>query len=278
MKNRVIAVLIILLMVSFTVIIYQNFVVTEKGIHDHSEQAQLYTCGMHPDIISDEPGNCPICEMKLTPIKTGSGSDTKADGSNEKGIVKIGGDLRQTMNIKTAKVERRDLTREIITNGTVTIDERMEYKITSKISGWIEKMYVNFEGEELAAGERVFEIYSPELVAAQEELLTAVEFAKELNPEAYMNNSLVLSCMKKLRYLDLPESVIKEIIAENEVRRTITFFAATGGTVIDRYALEGDKIDAGDTILHVSDLSSLWIKADIYESELPLIKSVTPPM
>ena len=113
MKNKVIGVLTILLIASLAVIIYQNFGGAEKSIHEHSDQTQLYTCGMHPDIISDEPGNCPICEMKLTPIKTGSNELNKGGASKGKGTVTIDGDLRQTMNINTSKIERRNLIQKI---------------------------------------------------------------------------------------------------------------------------------------------------------------------
>ena len=174
-----------------------------------SEAKQLYTCGMHPDIISEEPGNCPICGMKLVPLngtapknsgerkilywrapmdpnevydhpgKSKMGMDlvpVYEDEAGSSGVVKIDGTVQQNMNVKISAVEEKELSGKIVTNGVLTTDERNEYIVTTKVNGWIEKLYVNYTGQVVNKNEKLVDIYSPELVAAQQELLTALDY------------------------------------------------------------------------------------------------------
>ena len=171
-----------------------------------SEEKQLYTCGMHPEIISDEPGLCPICEMNLTPIKNNnqksSGErkilywrapmdpneiydapgkskmgmdlvpvyDDEATGS---GIVTIDPEVQQNMNIKTETVQVKQLSSKVTTNGVLQTNETSEYIVTTRINGWVEKLYVNYTGQQISKGSKLMDIYSPELVSAQQELLNS---------------------------------------------------------------------------------------------------------
>ena len=170
---------------------------------------QQYTCGMHPEIVSDEPGYCPICGMKLTPIRKESDSSSdQGKGKiaywvapmdptyirNEPGkspmgmdlvpvyendvagdIIKIDPVTSQNMGLKMAPVEKLRFNRTINTVANLTYDEKKLYSINAKVSGWIEKLYVDYEGKLVDAGQPLLEIYSPELVTAQREYISALK-------------------------------------------------------------------------------------------------------
>ncbi len=271
-----------------------------------ASEKQLYTCGMHPEIISEEPGNCPVCEMKLVPKnksdsaingerkilywrapmdpneiydkpgKSKMGMDLVPvyDDNIEAGsIVQIDGVIQQNMNVKISSVEEKELSGEIFTNGVLTTDERNEYIVTTKVNGWIEKLYVNYTGQKITKGQKLVDIYSPELVSAQQELLTALDYQNSTNlmEDSEISNSgnqLVKNTIQKLLLLDISKSKIDEIIRTKEIEKYLTLYAPTNGTVLLKNVIEGEKIIAGKQLLHIADLSNLWLKADIYESEL----------
>ncbi|MBK7979027.1 MAG: efflux RND transporter periplasmic adaptor subunit [Ignavibacteriae bacterium] len=271
-----------------------------------ASEKQLYTCGMHPEIISEEPGNCPVCGMKLVPKnksdsaingerkilywrapmdpneiydkpgKSKMGMDLVPvyDDNIEAGsIVQIDGVIQQNMNVKISSVEEKELSGEIFTNGVLTTDERNEYIVTTKVNGWIEKLYVNYTGQKITKGQKLVDIYSPELVSAQQELLTALDYQNSTNlmEDSEISNSgnqLVKNTIQKLLLLDISKSKIDEIIRTKEIEKYLTLYAPTNGTVLLKNVIEGEKIIAGKQLLHIADLSNLWLKADIYESEL----------
>jgi len=180
-----------------------------------SDEKQLYTCGMHPEIISDEPGLCPICEMQLVPIKknnkqTGErkiiywrapmdpneiydapgkskmGMDlvpVYEDESSGSGIVTIDPEVQQNMNIKTEKVEVKQLSSKVTTNGVIVTNETNEYIVTTRINGWVEKLYVNYTGQQISKGSKLMDIYSPDLVSAQQELITGTPIIEKRNTD-----------------------------------------------------------------------------------------------
>ena len=136
-----------------------------------SKPKQLYTCGMHPHVIQDHPGNCPICGMKLTPIlKT---SDV-ASAANNPSRITVGLAMVQNMNIRTSPVRRGPLRKTIRATGIIAHNEAATAQVTTKFKGWIEKLYVSTTGQHVAEGEPLFEIYSPELYSAQNEYVLAL--------------------------------------------------------------------------------------------------------
>ncbi len=283
-------------------------------------EKQLYSCGMHPDVIQEEPGNCPICGMKLTPIK-GSGSTGSAKAKKEKGKIlywrapmdptyisdkpgksPMGMDLIpvyegeegggtgsilidpvtvQNMGIKTTTVQRRDIHKNIRAVGTVTYNEEKLYTVNSKISGWIEKLYVNYTGQFVKKGEPLLEIYSPELVSAQEEYLLALknkELAKESSFEEIKNGAqtLLASTRKRLENWDISARAIDEIEHRGKVSKTMTLTAPANGVVIHKNAVEGVHVKAGSNLYQIADLSSVWVEASVYEYEIPWVKVGQP--
>jgi len=279
--------------------------------HTHlSEDGQLYSCGMHPKIISDEPGLCPICEMNLTPIKNNNSKSSGEkkilywrapmdpneiydepgkskmgmdlvpvydDEGSAQGFVTIDPEVQQNMNIKTDIVKIRKLSSKVTTNGVLVKDETKEYIVTTKVAGWIEKLYVNYTGQAIRKGEKLMDIYSPQLVAAQQELLTALSYQNTANQSSLKSikqsgDELVGDAIRKLQLFDISEKEINRLIKTKELKTYITMYAPNSGTVISKNVLEGEKIMAGSPLLRIANLTNLWLTADIYEYELSKVK------
>ena len=269
-------------------------------VHNHDESETLYSCGMHPNIIESEMGTCPICGMNLTPIKN---SNNNIDPSNRKiiywrapmnpneiydepgksqmgmdlvpvyedegsasGVVAIDGATLQSMNVKMELVKSRNLSTTISTNGILETDERKEFIVTTKMDGWIEKLYVNYTGQKVRKGQKLIDIYSPDLFAAQQELLTAIKYRNALDNST--DNEMLKNAKRKLELLDITKDDIEKIIRTKKTNKYLTLYAPFGGTVLEKNVVEGAMVKSGKELLKIADLSNLWLKAEIYESEI----------
>ncbi|MCK5456719.1 MAG: efflux RND transporter periplasmic adaptor subunit [Melioribacteraceae bacterium] len=276
-----------------------------NDIHNHiDEDGQLYSCGMHPNIIENEMGTCPICGMNLTPINNSTNNiDPKnrkiiywrapmnpneiydepgksqmgmdlvpvyEDEGSASGVVAIDGATLQSMNVKMELVKSRNLSTTISTNGILETDERKEFIITTKMDGWIEKLYVNYTGQKVRKGQKLIDIYSPDLFAAQQELLTAIKYRNALDNST--NNEMLKNAKRKLELLDITKEDIEKIIRTKEANKYLTLYAPFSGTVLDKNVVEGAMVKTGKELLKIADLSNLWLKAEIYESEIASIQ------
>jgi len=275
-----------------------------------------YTCGMHPMIVVDEPGTCPICGMDLTPLKAGvgeGGATEKPQGErkikywqapmdptyirDEPGKSPMGMDLipvyedeapggsiisidpvtAQNMGVRTASVVRRDLSRTVRTVGLVAYEEPRQYSINSKIGGWIEKLHVNETGQFVKKGQPLLEIYSPELVSAQEEFLLALNNKTNLENSTFPEiaegaRRLYQSSRKRLKLWDISEGQINRLERTRRVEKNLVLYAPYNGIVTMKMAYEGMHTKSGMELFKISDISRVWIYADIYEYELPWVK------
>lgn len=233
---------------------------------------QLYTCSMHPFIIRKEPGDCPICGMALTPVKS---DEAKKESTSS--AITIDPVTRQNMGIRTAPVVRRTLHRIIRTVGLVGYEEPRQYSVNTKIEGWIERLYVNETGAVVKKGQPLLEIYSPELVAAQEEFLLALRNKKALTNSVVPSisagaDSLLESSRKRLRYWDISNKQIAELEKSGKALKTLVIHAPYNGIITKKNAFGGMYVKAGMELFQVSDISKVWVYADIYEYELPWVK------
>ena len=289
--------------------VYFLFIANNNKEEIITKDKRLYTCGMHPQIISEEPGLCPICEMKLTPIKNQnqksdekkilfyrnpmnpnviSNTPTKDEmgmdyvpvyesEAGSEGVVSIDPEVQQNMNIKTALVENRMLSSRVTTNGVLVTDETKEYLVTTKVDGWIEKLYVNYTGQYVEAGSKLMDIYSPMLVSAQQEFITALSYQKSMGNSSLSeiqnsSDELVKNAIRKLQLLNVSNSEIERLKENGDVKTTITLHAQKSGTVLEKNIVEGQKIMAGESLLKIVSLSNLWLTAELYESEIPKVK------
>ncbi len=180
------------------------------------------------------------------------------------------------MNVQTAMVERRDLNQEIRTVGYLEYDQERMVTVTTKYSGWVEKVYVNYVGEPVTKGQPLFEIYSPELVQTEQELLSAIEYAGKFDASSTeagrRASALVDSARERLRYWDISTDQIDNLENTGEVFRTLRVVAPASGLVMKRMAgLEGMAVRPGMEVYHIADLRSLWLSVEIFEHQMAKI-------
>ena len=228
---------------------------------------QLWTCGMHPQIIKKEPGNCPICGMKLTPVRTNAPASTAAANTIQIDAVAI-----QRMNLKTDVVTRGPVRREFRTVGTVAFDESGLRDITTKYEGWLEKLFVDATGTTVKAADPLFEIYSPDLYNAQLNYLVA------LRSEGAGSGPLTRAALSRLQLFDVSPEFLAEIARTSEAKRTYVFRAPTDGTVIEKMGVVGQMMKPGEKIYRLADLSRVWVLAQIYEQDLAFVRVGQPAL
>jgi membrane fusion protein, copper/silver efflux system len=193
------------------------------------------------------------------------------------GTVSISSERQQLIGVKIGTVESRRLQKVIRTTGRVDYDEKRLATISPKIGGWVEDLYVDFTGVFVKKGDPLLTIYSPELVSTQEEYLVALrardEFMKSPFPEvASSGNSLAESAKRRLKLWDISEDQIKALEQSREPRKTLTLYSPYEGFLLERMAYKGMNVMPGMALFKLADLSVVWIYADIYEYELPLIR------
>jgi RND family efflux transporter MFP subunit len=240
---------------------------------------QLYTCGMHPQVIQKGPGLCPICGMKLTPIKgSGGANKTPTENSNEapiSGLLKIDPLVVQNMGIRTATLKRASLTKTIRTVGRVDYDEQGVTFINTKFKGWIEKLHVAQTGQHVKKGQPLFEIYSPELYSAQQEYLTAFRGIKALGSSSDLvadQNSRLETVRTRLRFLDVTDEQIANLEQTGQVPKTLSIYSPAEGIVTEKMVQEGKYIETGMKLYTIADLSRVWVYVSIYEYQIPWIR------
>ena len=232
-----------------------------------SSEKTLYTCGMHPQIIQDHPGNCPICGMKLTPIRKQDANASTAEASS---IIAIDPSTIQTMGIRTAEVTRGPLRRLIRTVANVDYDETALADVTTKYKGWIEKLYVDATGALVNPGDPLFEIYSPELYSAQTEYLATL-IAGSGTPSAE-DRALLESARTKLKFYDISDAQIAEFEKTRQATKTLTITAPIAGFVVEKNVVAGQMVDPGMKLYRLADIGVVWVYAQVYEQDLSAVQ------
>jgi Cu(I)/Ag(I) efflux system membrane fusion protein len=229
--------------------------------HDHiTEVAQgtIWTCAMHPQIRMEQPGKCPICGMELIPVA--QSSTTLIDPS----AIHLSKEAAELANVLTSVVTRQKPVKEVRLYGKIQADERLLQSQVAHVPGRIDRLTVNFTGEQVIKGQVLAEIYSPELITAQQELLETIK-TKQLQPELYEASK------EKLRQWKLTDDQIVEIENSGVVRNDFEVVSNTSGTVIERMVNTGDHVAQGTELYKVADLSKVWIMFDAYESDLQFL-------
>ena len=230
---------------------------------DETKTIRYWTCVMHPTVKMPESGSCPVCKMDLIPVYEGSGLELT---EQQKALIPV----------RTEPVDFREVSRDIRTVGVLDYNEtRMAYAST-RISGWIEDLHVDFTGINVRKGDELLSIYSPELVTAQEEYLTAIKSIAELQNTEYVElrksvEQTLTAAKSKLELYGLTLNQIEGIRDRGEVSTILSLFAPIAGTVVHMNVTQGQYVNKGMNLYRIADLSSLWIMADVYEYELPWI-------
>jgi multidrug efflux pump subunit AcrA (membrane-fusion protein) len=212
---------------------------------------------MHPQVIADKPGQCPICEMDLV---------KKIDDDNQnqvvmKNMIKLNENKLILANVSTVKVHKEEIKKIVNSYSVMDFADQNRKIIAAKFNGRIEKLFVDKTGDNISKNQALFEVYSPDLVQAQNEFLIALNSSQN-------KNSLLNSAKRKLQIFGLTDAQIKELESSREVKMTITYYAPIGGTVIEKKVQEGMYINEGMALFDVADLSSLWNIAEIFENDM----------
>ncbi|MDZ7374295.1 MAG: efflux RND transporter periplasmic adaptor subunit [candidate division KSB1 bacterium] len=241
--------------------------------HEHEPQAEppvspkpgektVYHCPMHPEYTSDKPGNCPICGMTLVPVRKEAPSRTEKLAP---GTVELSPERQQLLGLTFGQAERRRLTKEIRAVGQITYDETRLKEVNLKFSGWIEELYVDFVGKLVHAGDPLFSIYSPELVAAQEEYLLVL-------PARGSSAAIWEAARRKLLLWGLLEGQLQELEKNGKPSQSLKVYAPATGYVVEKNVLTGKYVQAGETLYRIADLSTVWLVAAVYEEDLSLLR------
>jgi Cu(I)/Ag(I) efflux system membrane fusion protein len=229
--------------------------------HDHSGESaeQMWTCSMHPQIMQPEPGDCPICGMDLIPAEAG------ADGLSADEI-KMTENAMALANIQTSVVGQGQMgSGTLKLSGKIKPNEESNAVQVTYFGGRIENLYVNTTGERVGAGQRLATIYSPELVSAQQELLTAASL-KESQPALYK------AVRNKLKLWKLSEKQINAIETAGKVQENFPVYATVSGTVTHKMVEEGDYVKQGQPLYKIANLNTVWAEFDAYENQIASLK------
>ena len=323
------------------------------GADDHSQVAksvEQYICPMHPQIISERPGSCPICGMDLvqtmpahqvqspatpaaapappakdelddlfaepeatapkpagertilfyrnpmdptitspTPAKDNMGMEYLPVYSDEVGAqqetpavldlatIRVGEEALRLTGVQTTQAREETVKRTVRTVGIVVPDETRVRHVHTKVAGWIETLTTNFTGQTVRQGEPLLSLYSPELLASQEEFLAASQAAKALSASAgkevkAMGQGLLQSARRRLALFDVPQGFIDELEKRGAPQRTVTLEAPISGFVTAKGVYEGQQVEPGMELFTITDLSHVWIEAELYEYEAGAVK------
>jgi RND family efflux transporter MFP subunit len=231
---------------------------------------------MHPWYKSDKPGTAPDCGMKLAPVYAGEESKYA-----RKGNVEITPEKQQLIGVEYGTAEYQNVTGSIHAAARVTLDETRIAKVQSRIEGWIDQLFVDFTGKQVAKGDPLLTIYSPEALATQQEYLLAVK-AQHLmhdSPVHEMQGStdnLVAAAKKRLELWDISAPQIEQVAATGQPLKNLTLYSPISGFVMERNAFAKQRVTADTVLYTVADLSSVWVIADVFEYEAASVRLNQP--
>ncbi|MEI7817355.1 MAG: efflux RND transporter periplasmic adaptor subunit [Desulfuromonadales bacterium] len=253
-----------------------------RGHTKLEHKVQLWTCSMHPFVIKDKPGTCPICAMelikKVDTMPTGGGTQTaeQQQQADMIGHVSLSPTQRVMANVATVVVKKSSMNKEINAVGIVQYDQSRQAKVTAWIAGRIDKLHVNSVGAFVSKDKPVAEIYSPDLLATQQEYLLAIKSREQLKnssiPSISQNGEgLVTSSKQRLMLFGVKESQIAELEKEGKPNIRLPIYTPLSGVVIEKMVQQGQYVNTGDPLFNIADLTTVWVEVEVYENEFPNI-------
>jgi membrane fusion protein, copper/silver efflux system len=265
---------------------------------------EQWTCPMHPQYVSDKPGNCPICGMRLVPKATAAPTSERrvlfyrnpmnpadtspvpkkdsmgmdyipvyadqAGTATAPGAVQIDPERQRLIGLKTVEVTMAPLAGGIRTTGRIAVDERRIQKVTARFEGYIEKLYADFTGKFVNKGDPLVSVYSPDLLATEEEYLLAARSRDTLAQSGLPDAAR--AARDRLRLYGISDAEIDRLEKRGKAERALTLYAPISGFITSKTAVAGAKVAPDDPLFEIVDLSHVWVLADVYEYELPRLK------
>lgn len=223
----------------------------------------FYTCSMHPQVMQNRPGNCPICGMALIKVE-------KKEGANADAIM-LSDQQVQLGNVRVDTVGKAMIGDETILTATLNIDETKTTTVSARVSGRIDKLYFKNQGDYISKGQRLFDLYSEELNNAKQEYLLALEKQATLDNSIIDFKQLVKSSGNKLLLWGMSEAQIDELKKTKKTSSLTSFYSPASGYIAVLESHEGDYVPEGGTIMRLADLSTLWAEAQVYATQLSAI-------
>jgi len=220
----------------------------------------FYTCSMHPQVMQDQPGNCPICGMKLILVEKKKGTDADAIMLSDQQI--------QLGSIKVDTVGKGIIGQETVLTATLNIDETKTNTVSARISGRIDRLYFKTEGDHINKGEKLYDLYSEELNNAKQEYILALEKQATLDNSIIDFRQIVQSAKNKLLLWGMTEAQIGELAKTKKASLLTSFYSPASGYIASLESHEGDYVPQGGTVVRLADLSDLWAEAQVYTSQL----------
>lgn len=248
--------------VDFRIWVVVFMIFTFSCVQNKKQTSQeKYTCPMHPQIIQDKPGTCPICFMDLVKV----GASTNEDGSltlNESQI--------KLANISTLPIHRKEMEIKTILNGKVAVNEEQTEVISSRVQGRIERLFAKEVGRPVTQGEPLYEIYSEQLLTLQQEYLLAQRQVEELKEKRY--ESFLASSEKKLLLFGMTKLQIAILAKQKKTNSRIAFLAPVSGIIVKIDVTEGQYVSEGSAMYRIEKLDKVWVVAELYSNEISLVK------
>ncbi len=259
-----------------------------------------WTCAMHPGYLSDKPGECPICGMRLVPVeaaakpgerkvlywrspmdprqtspvprKDAMGMDYVPVYADEaaSGVISVDPERRRLIGLRTVRVERRAIDAPIRTSGRVAYDETRIAKVQPRFDGYIERLDANFTGKQVEKGQPLAAVYSPELLATEQEYLLALKARPSLAASGLPDAAE--AARARLELIGIGRRQLDEIARTGKPVRALTLTAPISGFVTQKSAVAGARVSASEPLFEIADLSRVWVLADVYENELPRVR------
>jgi Cu(I)/Ag(I) efflux system membrane fusion protein len=239
----------------------------EHTAHDHAKEestAIKYTCPMHPNVIKDDPGKCPVCGMDLVPKKNATSASTNDLMLTESQI--------KLANITTEKVSVQPIGQTVVVNGRLTENEDLSEVVGSRVAGRIEKLFVKETGRIIKKGEPLYEIYSETLLTLQREYLLAKEQFDALGSTEPRYKSFLDAARRKLLLYGLTNAQVDDLSKDKSIQNRITFLSPASGIVTEISVSEGQYVTEGGSLMRMENISKLWVEAELYPNEATLAK------
>jgi Cu(I)/Ag(I) efflux system membrane fusion protein len=224
-----------------------------------------YTCSMDPQVVESKPGKCPICHMQLT---TARKSAQKNDNELQLSPQQI-----QLGNIVVDTIRKGEIGNQLTLTGTLTFNELNTTAVSARIAGRVDKLYFKNMGDYVPKGAKLFDLYSEELNTAKQEYSLALQKQKVLGNSVIDYTQLIQSAKNKLMLWGMSEAQVKDLSENNHPSNITSFYSTSGGYITELNIKEGDYVTEGTSIVRLADLSSLWVEAQLYTSQLPQLNS-----